>query len=352
MTLESFEIIRVLVLTSIAFLVAIAWTPVLIRLLKRFKMGKSIRTEAEAPIFAKLHAKKAGTPTMGGLLIWITVLVLAVVFYYGSALFPEGSFFSHLNFLSRGETLLPLGALVASAIVGFVDDYFNVKGIGKGGGGLRMRHRLFIYTAIALVGAWWFRVKLDWDLLHVPFVGDFNIGFWYLPFFLLVIVSTAFSVNESDGLDGLAGGALMTSFGAYVLIAFSQGRFDLAVFCAVILGALLAFLWFNIHPAQFFMGDTGAMSLGVTLGIVAMLTNTAFILPIIGLVFVLESLSVIFQISWRKLFKRKLFLSAPFHHHLEAVGWPEAKIVMRLWVVSIIAAALGVAVFLMDALVM
>ena len=312
MTLESFEIIRVLVLTSIAFLVAIAWTPVLIRLLKRFKMGKSIRTEAEAPIFAKLHAKKAGTPTMGGLLIWITVLVLAVVFYYGSALFPEGSFFSHLNFLSRGETLLPLGALVASAIVGFVDDYFNVKGIGKGGGGLRMRHRLFIYTAIALVGAWWFRVKLDWDLLHVPFVGDFNIGFWYLPFFLLVIVSTAFSVNESDGLDGLAGGALMTSFGAYVLIAFSQGRFDLAVFCAVILGALLAFLWFNIHPAQFCMGDTGAMSLGVTLGIVAMLTNTAFILPIIGLVFVLESLSVIFQISWRKLFKRKLFYLHPF----------------------------------------
>ena len=182
-------------------------------------------------------------------------------------------------------------------------------------------------------------------------MGDFNIGFWYLPFFLLVIVATAFSVNESDGLDGLAGGALMTSFGAYVLIAFAQGRFDLAVFCGVILGGLLAFLWFNIHPAQFFMGDTGAMSLGVTLGIVAMLTNTAFILPIIGLVFVLESLSVIFQISWRKILKRKLFLSAPFHHHLEAIGWPEAKIVMRLWVVSIVAGALGVAVALMDALV-
>ncbi|HBK35047.1 phospho-N-acetylmuramoyl-pentapeptide-transferase [Candidatus Uhrbacteria bacterium RIFOXYA2_FULL_40_9] len=351
MTLESLEITRVLVLTFIAFLLAIAWTPYLIRILKKFKMGKSIRTEKEAPIFAKLHAKKAGIPTMGGLLIWITVLFLAVVFYYAFSAFPEGSFWAQLNFLSRGETLLPLGALVASAIVGFVDDYFNVKGIGKGGGGLRVRHRLFIYTAIALVGAYWFHIKLDWDLLHIPFLGDYNIGFWYLPFFLLVIVSTAFSVNESDGLDGLAGGALMTSFGAYVLIAFAQGRYDLAVFCGVILGALLAFLWFNIHPAQFIMGDTGAMSLGVTLGIVAMLTNTAFILPIIGMIFVLESLSVLFQIFWRRVFHKKLFLSAPFHHHLEAIGWPESKIVMRLWVVSIVSAALGVAVFLMDVLV-
>ena len=351
MTLESFEIVRVLLLSAVAFVVAFAWAPLLIRLLQEWKMGKAIRTQRDAPIFAKLHEKKRGTPTMGGILIWGTVLVLAVVFYYLAPFLPEGSVWSRLNFLSRSETLLPLGALVASAIVGFVDDYFNVRGIGPKGGGLRMRHRLLIYTAIAVVGAWWFRVKLDWDLLHIPFVGDFNVGLWYVPFFILVIVATAFSVNESDGLDGLAGGTLLTSFGAYALIAFAQGRYDLAVFCGVILGALLAFLWFNIHPARFFMGDTGAMSLGVTLGIVAMLTNSAIFLPVIGFVFVLESLSVIAQISARKLFHVRLFRSSPIHHHLEAIGWPEPQIVMRLWVISMISAAVGVSLVLLDALI-
>ncbi len=351
MTLESFEIVRVLLLSAFAFVVAFVWAPGLIRGLKRWGMGKSIRPESSAPIFAKLHSKKKGTPTMGGILVWVTVFALAILFYYLAPLFPEGSLLARLNFLSRGETLLPLGALVASALVGLVDDYYNAKGIGPKGGGLRMRHRLMIYTAIAVIGAWWFRVKLDWDLLHVPFIGDFNIGFWYVPFFILVIVSTAFSVNEADGLDGLAGGPLLAAFGAFSIIAFAQGRFDLAVFCGVILGALLAFQWFNIHPAQVFMGDTGAMSLGVTLGIVAMLTNSALLLPIIGLIFVLESLSVIVQVGWRKVFKRKFLRSAPFHHHLEAIGWPECTIVMRLWVVSTVAASVGVAVALLDALV-
>lgn len=350
MTLESFEIVRVLLLTATAFVLAFAWAPALIRLLNRWGMGKSIRPESSAPIFAKLHSKKAGTPTMGGILVWTTVFALAIALHYLAPFLEPTSLLARLNFLSRSETLLPLGALVASAIVGFIDDYFNVKGIGPKGGGLRMRHRLLIYTLIAVVGAWWFRVKLDWDLLHIPFVGDFNIGFWYVPFFILVIVATSFSVNEADGLDGLAGGSLLTSFGAFAIIAFSQGRYDLAVFCGVILGALLAFQWFNIHPARVFMGDTGAMSLGVTLGMVAMLTNAALYLPIIGFVFVLESLSVILQIFWRKVFKRKLFRSAPFHHHLEAIGWPECQIVMRLWVVSTVAAAVGVALVLLDAL--
>ncbi|MEK7452332.1 MAG: phospho-N-acetylmuramoyl-pentapeptide-transferase [Patescibacteria group bacterium] len=350
MSLESFELVRVLFLSTIAFLFAFTWAPLLVQLLKKWRMGKSIRAATDAPVFAALHAKKQGIPTMGGLLILGTVFLLAVTFAILAPYLPSGSLLSHVNFLSRSETLLPLGALVASALVGLVDDYFNVKGIGPKGGGLRMRHRLMIYTAIAFVGAWWFRAKLDWDLLHVPFLGDFNIGMWFVPFFMLVIVSTAFSVNESDGLDGLAGGVLLTSFAAYAIIAFSQGRYDLAVFCGVILGALLAFLWFNIPPASFFMGDTGAMSLGVTLGVIAMLTNTAFVLPIIGLVVVLESLSVIVQIFWRRVFHKKLFRSAPFHHHLEAIGWPEPQIVMRLWVVSMVAAALGIVVVLLDAI--
>jgi len=351
MQLESFQIIRVLLLSSVSFLMAFVWAPGLVRLLRATNMGKSIRSAKDAPVFAQMHAKKSGTPTMGGILIWGTVLILALGLYYFAMLFPQNSLFSTLNFLTRSETLLPLGVLVATSLVGFVDDYLNVKKIGPKGGGLRMRHRIFIYTAIALFGSWWFQSKLGWDSVHVPFVGEIQMGFWYLWFFLFVIVATAFSVNETDGLDGLAGGTLMTSFGAYVLIAFSQGRYDLAVFCAVILGALLAFLWFNIHPAVFFMGDTGAMSLGITLGVVAMLTNTPFVLPIIGAVFVFESLSVIIQIFSKKVFKRKVFRSAPFHHHLEAIGWPEPQIVMRIWVVSMICAALGIAVVLLDALI-
>lgn len=349
MTLETSEIIRILLLTALAFGVAFAWMPLLLRLLLRFRAGKAIRPDAETPVFAKLHAKKSGTPTMGGILVWGTVLFLAVALSAVSQSAP-GTFLEHLNFLSRSETLLPLGALVASAVVGFVDDYFNIRGIGAHGGGLRARHRLAVYTAIAVVGAWWFSSKLDWDLLHVPFVGDFNVGLWYIPFFIFVIVATAFSVNETDGLDGLAGGTLFISFSAFAIISFAQGRYDLAAFCGVIIGALLAFLWQNIYPAKFFMGDTGAMSLGVTLGIVAMLTNSALFLPLIGLVFVLESVSVLVQIFWRKVFHRKLLLSAPFHHHLEATGWPEPQIVMRLWVISMVAAAIGIALALLDAL--
>ncbi|MDP3985692.1 MAG: phospho-N-acetylmuramoyl-pentapeptide-transferase [bacterium] len=345
--MDSAALIKLLVLATIAFIVAMAWTPLLTHILYKYKLGKQIRDEASAPIFFKLHAKKSGTPTMGGILIWLTTLVLALVFAYIWLFAPE-SVLGQLNFLTRPQTLLPLGALVASALVGLVDDYYNVRRIGPKGGGLRMRHRFLIYTGIAIVGAWWFFVKLGWDTLHVPFMGDFSIGWWYIPIFIFVIVATSFSVNETDGLDGLAGGALLTSFGAYSVIALLQGRNELAMFCGVIVGALLAFLWFNINPARFFMGDTGAMALGVTLGIVALLTNTVFFLPIIGFVFVVESGTVIIQTISKKVFHRKIFRSTPIHHHFEAIGWPEPKVVMRFWVISMIAAAIGVALFLLD----
>lgn len=347
-----FYLIKILFLGTLAFVFTIGWTPIWTNFLYKHKMGKQIRNGGLTPIFSKLHAKKSGTPTMGGVLIWVSTLILSLLFFYLAKIWP-GGFLGKLNFLSRTETLLPLGVLVASALVGLVDDWLDVRGKGVfGGGGLKVRHRLLIYTLIAIVGALWFYFKLQWDKFHIPFVGGFNFGWWFIIIFVLVIVATAFSVNETDGLDGLAGGTLLTSFSAYAVICFALGKYDLAVFCAVIVGALLAFLWFNITPARFYMGDTGAMSLGITLGVIAMLTNTAMLLPIIGLIFVLESLSVIIQLLSKKFrHGKKVFLSAPVHHHLEAIGWSEAKIVMRFWVIAGVSAVLGLSVFLLDKLI-
>ncbi|MFZ5364489.1 MAG: phospho-N-acetylmuramoyl-pentapeptide-transferase [Patescibacteria group bacterium] len=345
--MDNFSIIKIFILTTLSFIMAMSWTPALTYFLFKYKLGKQIRDEKSAPIMSSLHKTKSGTPTMGGVLIWVTVLFLALFFFYlgewtGSDLLKK------FNFLTRSQTLLPLGALVASAIVGLIDDYLNARKIGPNGGGFRMRHRLLMYTLIAVVGAWWFYFKLDWHTIHIPFWGNFDIGWWYIPIFIFIIVATSFSVNESDGLDGLAGGLLLASFAAYGAIAFVQGKMELAAFCGVIVGALLAFLWFNINPARFFMGDTGAMSLGVTLGIVAMLTNSVLLLPIIGFLFAAESASVIIQIISKKIRGKKVFISAPIHHHLEAVGWPEPKIVMRFWVIAGVTAVVGFIISLMD----
>jgi len=342
------SISKILIVAVVCFVVALIWTPWLIRFLRRHKLGKTIRDSASAPIAAKLHAAKAGTPTMGGLVIWVTVAAVISILYAGCAWLHIGAA-CQVTFLSRGQTLLPLGALVAAALVGLLDDYLNIRKIGPAGGGLRMRYRLLSYTIIALVAAWWFFTKLQWDTVHVPFAGDMSFGLWYIPFFAFVIVATSFSVNETDGLDGLAGGTLMAAFGAYGVIAFSAGKIDLAAFCAAIFGALLAFVWHNITPAAFFMGDTGAMALGTVLGIVAMLTNQPLLLPLIGLPFVVESCSVLLQVASKKLRKgKKIFKSSPLHHHFEAIGWGEPKIVMRFWVVAFVAAWIGAVIALVD----
>lgn len=304
--METALVFKIALLSTLSFVFAISWTPILTHFLYKFKMGKQIRDSKETPIFSKLHKAKSGTPTMGGILIWMTVLIIALVFYLLGT-FTNIEFLQKLNFLTRAQTLLPLGALIACALIGLVDDYLNVKKIGPHGGGLSMGMRLGVYTIIALIGAFWFYFKLDWDVFHVPFIGNFEVGWWYIPIFIFVIVATSFSINETDGLDGLAGGVLAIAFAAFGAIAFTQGKFELATFCGVIAGALLAFLWFNINPARFFMGDTGAMALGVTLGIVAMLTNTAVFLIIILIIPVIESLSVIIQLTSKKLRKKKIF---------------------------------------------
>lgn len=342
------EIIKIFSLTTISFVLAVLLTPSWTNILYKYKLGKSIRDDGQTPIFSNLHKAKSGTPTMGGVLIWFTVLLLGLIFLLIAKWWPDSPL-AILNFINRRETYLPLGALVASALVGLLDDYFNIKRQGGGkGGGLTVKHRLLMYTAIAIFGAWWFYFKLDWDVVRIPFVGLYSLGWWFIPFFIFVIVATAFSVNETDGLDGLAGGLTLASFGAFATIAFVQGNYNLAAFCGVIVGALISFLWFNINPARFFMGDTGAMSLGIALGVVAMLTGYPLLLPIIGFLYLVESLSVIIQLLSKKIRKKKVFLSAPIHHHFEAMGWPETKIVMRFWLLSGIFAVLGLIIAIID----
>jgi phospho-N-acetylmuramoyl-pentapeptide-transferase len=338
------QLVRILLLTSLSFIFAFACTPILTHFLYKYKMGKAIRNNGNTPIFTALHLHKAGTPTMGGILVWGTLLFLIGFFYFAGLIFPG---LAALNFFSRSETLLPLAILIFSALVGLFDDWLDIRGQGKGG--LRMKHRLLIYTAIAALGAAWFYFKLDWTTLHIPFLGNFEIGAWYIQFFIFVIVATAFSVNETDGLDGLAGGTLLIAFAAFSVISFALGRYDLAAFCGVIIGALIAFLWFNITPARFIMGDTGAMSLGITLGVIALLTNSAFILPLVGFIFVIETLSVIIQMSSKKLRGgKRVFKSAPIHHHFQAIGWSEPKVVMRFWMIAGVVAAIGLAIFFLD----
>lgn len=340
------EIIRILSFASVSFIISLALTPVLTGFLYRHKkrFGKQIRDVHQTPIYHELHKTKAGTPTMGGILIWGTTAV--IIFLTWLLSYAKGfPFLKSLNFLERGQTYLPFAALLFAAFLGLIDDVLGVYGIGSRNGGLKFRWKILFYTGISLIGAWWFSYKLEWDLLFVPFVGYFNIGAWYIPVFIFILLATIVSANETDGLDGLLAGTSLFSLGALAVVSFTQGRFHLAIFLGVIIGSLLAFLWFNIYPARFFMGDTGAIALGVTIGVVAMLTNTALFLPFFAFIFVLESASVMVQLFWRNVFGRKLFLSSPLHHHFEAVGWPEPKVVMRFWIISFVMTAIGLVLY-------
>ncbi len=340
-----FNVVRIFVVLALAFFVTIVLAPLWMKILYRYRLGKQLRIEG-APIFNQLHKKKEGTPTMGGVLIWVTVAILTLVFWLLSS-WVDG-FWSKVNFFSRGQTWLPFGAMIMAALFGLLDDILGVLRIGPKGGGLQMRYRLLLYALVAAGGAWWFFYKLGFNTVNLPFLGDITVGWLYIPFFIFMIVATSFSANETDGLDGLAAGVFLTMFAAYGAIAFDQGRMDLVAFIAAIMGSLVAFLWYNIFPAKFFMGDTGSMSLGVVLGIIAMLTNTPFLLIPIGIIFLVESLSVIVQVLSKRFRGKKIFLSAPVHHHFEAKGWPETQVTMRFWMVSAVGAIIGLIVFLVD----
>lgn len=352
MTIIAFNVIKVFSLAAIASIVAIFWCPLLTHFLYKHKLWKkTARQKAisgeDAVIFNELHKEKeVSTPRMGGLLVWITVVLVVFFFFILSLIFPD-TWLANFNFLSRSQTWLPLFTLVAASLVGLVDDILTVSGFGKYvGGGLSLKKRIFVVILIGLIGSVWFYNKLGWDMVYIPFLGEVSIGFWYIPLFIIITLA-CWSGGVIDGLDGLAGGAFASIFGAFTIIAFSLGKIDLATFCAVITGTLFAFLWFNIPPARFYMGETGILGLTAVLSVIAFLTDSVYVLPIIGGLLFIEVLSVVIQLLSKKFRKKKIFLSTPIHHHFEAMGWPSYKVTMRAWIIGVVLAFVGVAVRLL-----
>lgn len=323
-------------------------------------MRKEALGGGTVPFFQKFHGEgELKTPRFGGVLIWLVPPAVALIFL----LLAQTNIWrlEKFNFLSRGQTWLPFAILAAASGVGFLDDILQVispptKGLFKPlwsflgkyvAGGLSLKYRFALVALIGLTGALWFFYKLDWSTIHIPGNGELFIGVLYIPLFILVMLAT-YSGGVIDGIDGLSGGTFASIFAAYGVIAFSRGQIDLAAFCFVMAGAILAFLWFNIPPARFYMGETGMMGLTASLTVVAFLTDSVLVLPVIAILLVAESASVIIQLLSKKFrHGKKVFLAAPIHHHFEALGWPPYKVTMRFWVIGVIAAIAGVAIRLL-----
>lgn len=333
------SLLKMVLLGVAGFALSMLLTPLYTSLAYRWKLWKKPRTETltgeKATMFMKLHAEKhkRHIPTMAGVIFIISVVVVTVGFN-----------------LVRAQTWLPLAAFAGAALVGLVDDIINIRGSGRGTAGLPSKLKLLLITLVAIVGGWFFYYKLGVDSLSIPGVvgGSINIGWLIIPVFVLVVVATANAVNISDGLDGLAGGLAAIAFATYAVIATLDARYAVAGFCLTIVGALLSYTWFNIYPARFFMGDVGSFALGTALGVVAMITDTVLLLPIIGAVFVAEAGSVILQVASKKLRNgKKIFKVSPIHHHFEASGWPETKVTMRFWVIGAVMALFGLALYVL-----
>lgn len=326
------EVFHGLLLALAGFLFSMFLTPLYTHFAYKYKFWKKQKQTTvdgkELPIMTKLHAHKFKHvfPTMAGLIGVLSVTIVTWVFN-----------------LDRGQTWLPLVGFLGGAFVGVIDDVINIFGSGRGAAGLRGPVKFILISAVGLALGWFFAYKLGWTSINVPFVGDIELGaFVIMLIFAFAVVATSNAVNITDGLDGLSGGLAMMAYGAYGVIALFQGNIMLFGFCLTVVGWLLSYIWFNVPPARFMMGDTGSFALGAGLGVVSMMTNSFLLLPIIGLPFVVETGSSLLQLASKKLFHKKIFISAPLHHHLEAKGWGEAKIVMRFWIVAGVCAILGV----------
>jgi len=347
------EVVKIIGPTVIAFFVGIFITPFFTHYFYKYKMWKKRpRIDAEtSPEFNDIHNTdgEVSTPRVGGVIIWVAVLVTMLAIYLLASVYPS-EMTRKLNFFSRSQTLVPLGAFFFAAFVGLLDDLLQIFGKSSyANDALDYRRvKIVFVTLIGLAISFWFYFKVDFSSVHVPFVGDWQLGLWFIPFFIIVMLAT-FSTSVIDGLDGLAGGVLASIFSAYAIIAFAQNQMDISALCGALAGATLAFLWFNIPPARFYMGETGMLALTVILAVIAFLTDTVLLLPIIALPLAATSLSVIIQIYTFKLFNgRRVFKVAPLHHHFQALGWSREKVVMRYWVVSVISATLGVILVLVS----
>ena len=318
-----------LALGAAAFVLTVAIGRPILHLLRKYKIGKKIRVEGP-----ESHMVKMGTPTMGGLMITTSVLLLTAVF----------------NLAGRLSMLLPAGLLLACAVLGGVDDLLNL--VGGTRSGLTARFKFAWLLLFAGVAAWVLYMPLGLRTVYIPFVGKFDIGPVYFFIALFAIMGTAHATNLTDGLDALLGGLAAIAFIAYGVIAYLQGQLHVVTFCFTMVGALIGFLWYNAHPAQVFMGDTGSLAIGAGLAVAAFQTGQWLILPIIGFVFVAVTLSAILQVGWFKWTKwrygtgRRLFKKAPLHHHFELSGWTETQVQMRFWLVGIAAGMLGIALAL------
>jgi len=330
--LFSQDIAGVALLSIASFGAAMLLTPAYTTLAYRYKWWKRPRRDAitgeKAVIFDRLHHEKHNRhiPTMAGVIVVLAVALVTLVLNY-----------------STQQTLLPLMALIGGGAVGLLDDIINLT--AKGGlTGLRSQVKFLLIFIVAALGGIYMASKLGYDSIYVPFLSDTVVigSFAVFAIFTFIVVATANAVNMTDGLDGLAGGLLISAFTAYTLIAVLQGNIGIAGFCATMVGALMAYTWFNIFPARFFMGDVGSFAMGASLGVVAMLTDTVFLLPVIAGVFVLEAGSSLLQILSKKIFGKKIFSIAPIHHHFESAGWPETKVTMRFWILGQVSAIVGV----------
>jgi len=349
----SIDLVKLFIPSTFGFAVGILITPIITHYLYKYEMwkkkaGKIAPDGRATPIFNELHKdKEVGTPKMGGIVIWGSVLITIALFWILSHIFPTG-ILQKFDFLSRSQTWIPVFTLMFGALVGLLDDYLDVRGSNDHiSGGLSLKKRILIVGLIAFVCAAWFYFKLDVSGIGLPFDHLIPLGVFFIPVFVLIVVAL-YSGGVIDGLDGLAGGIFASLYAAYAGIAYYQNQLDLAAFCALVVGAILAFLWFNIPPARFYMSETGSMSLTVTLAVVAFMTDSlgggygVLVLPVIAFPLLITSLSVILQLLSKRLRNgKKVFLVAPLHHHFEAVGWPAYKVTMRYWIISIVLATLG-----------
>lgn len=326
------EVFHGLLLALAGFLLSMILTPIYTYVAYKYHFWKKQKQKTadgkDLPVMSKLHAHKfkRSFPTMAGLIGILSVTIVTWIFN-----------------LDRGQTWLPLVGFLGGSFVGVIDDSINIFGTGRGAAGLRAPVKFFLITVVGLALGWFFAEKLEFTSILIPFVGNIPIGeVGMILLFTFAVVATSNAVNITDGLDGLAGGLAMLSYAAFGVIALLQGNILLFGFCMTVVGWLLSYVWFNVPPARFMMGDTGSFALGAGLGVVAMMTNSLFLLPVIGLPLVVETASSLIQLVSKKFWHRKIFISAPLHHHLEAKGWGEAKIVMRFWIIAGVCAILGV----------